>query len=192
MVLSCIADGWDWPARYAAIVFDEKVSPRVDSMPNLHGLLGSVPLAEAAASFVVVAVSWTAFRRTSFREAFVLCLIGGLLISRHSYVADCLILGPGLLVVVGGRGPMLLRFAAMLLQWPTLYLLLLSGGTHAQFTKVFWPCFGAARWRTPAGCWEEDAACRDPTSETLKRCRKDAGSLRRWRSRKTRLPSQKD
>ena len=135
--LSFIAGGMSWPLHYSQVVFDGEVSPRSDSMPNLHGLLSDFPVAEWGVSAAIFLLSCAVFRRASLQDGLAICLLGGLLISRHSYVADCLLLLPVSLVFVAGDRPAGLRFAAMLLLWPPIYLMLLSGGGLAQFAQVF-------------------------------------------------------
>lgn len=137
IALSFVAGGLDWPLRYTRVVFAQSVSPRFESMPNLHGLLAGAPIAEWTLSVAVLLLSCVTFRRASFQDGFAICLLGGLLISRHAYVADCLLLLPVSLVFVTGDRPAGLRFAAMLLLWPPLYLMLLAGGGLAQFAQVF-------------------------------------------------------
>jgi len=95
--VSFAVGGWSWPASYLAQFRSPEISPFETQMPNLHGLfvgLEGVGYLEAAAA---IAVCWACWKATKVQEpayGFAVVLLGELLISRHAYMSDCVILLP--------------------------------------------------------------------------------------------------
>ena len=129
-VLACVAasfalQGPDWIHRYIHLILSPVESPDQVFMLNLHGLcyLFGLPLAvELALSGVVAAVVWTVCRRAP-ENAWMATLAGGLLVSRHAYTQDCLILLPSLVLMLRAHEKALpLRGLAGVLLLPVLYM----------------------------------------------------------------------
>jgi hypothetical protein len=74
-------------------------------MPNLHGLLSGLPHAlylEGFAGLAVLVAAWAPLRQAPFPAGLALTLLGGLLLSFHSYLMDAAILLPATLIVLAG------------------------------------------------------------------------------------------
>lgn len=97
LTLSFAAGGFSWPADYLALLRDPALHPSPSIMPNLHGLaLGNFAV-ELSTSLVVLAVFLAVARREPLWPAVLaLALIGGLLLSRHAYIQDAVLLLPAL------------------------------------------------------------------------------------------------
>ena len=128
-VLACIAasfalQGPDWIHRYVHLIISPVESPDQAFMLNLHGLCYTfgLPLAvELAMSGVVAWLVWMVCRNAP-ENAWVATLAGGLLVSRHAYTQDCLILLPSLvLMLCAQKTAMPLRALAGILLVPVLY-----------------------------------------------------------------------
>jgi hypothetical protein len=94
-------------------------------MPNLHGLCSTFGLPLGVELPMCAAVAWLVWRachRTP-ENAWVAMLAGCLLVSRHAYTQDCLILLPSLVVVLYARETALApRALAGILLLPILYM----------------------------------------------------------------------
>ena len=129
-VLACVVasfalQGPDWIRRYTHLVLSPVESPDQAFMLNLHGLCYSfgLPLGvELAACAAVAWVVWRACLRAP-DNAWVATLTGSLLVSRHAYTQDCLILLPSLVVMLLAEDKALpLRALAGVLLLPVLYM----------------------------------------------------------------------
>jgi Glycosyltransferase family 87 len=139
LAVSFAVEGWRWPFDYFAVLTDGRVHPSADSMPNLHGLFAGLPhgvYLEALASAAVVAAAWLTLRTVSFPSGFALTLLGGLLLSFHSYLMDAAILLPALLIVVAGTTRRSLKIAGTLLLSPPAALLLVSHPPWSYLTQA--------------------------------------------------------
>jgi hypothetical protein len=132
--LSFAVAGPAWPAAYYHVLTDPKIHPGLTQMPNLHGLLGrwGWPAAiewglVAAVAAVVAFIAW----RSSFEYALAAALAGGLLVSYHSYLADCTLLLPAGLIVLAETAYSPLRLTALLVLTPPASLLLLLNSPRA-------------------------------------------------------------
>jgi hypothetical protein len=105
---ACFAvDGRDWPRRYASLVLNPVLGPGAESMPNLHGLalwftsagFTSATAVETVLTVPVVAAAMWVIVRARFPLAFGAALLGGLLISRHAYTADCAVVVPAVIAI---------------------------------------------------------------------------------------------
>lgn len=99
--ISFAAGGRDWPRQYAAGLGQKALHPRTEIMPNLHGTFELWPHAgawELAAGLLVAATVITLIWRADFGRGLAGVLIGGLLVSHHAYLQDCVLLLPALLI----------------------------------------------------------------------------------------------
>jgi hypothetical protein len=128
-MLSFWAEGnWIMPWMRMA-TSTEANSSHVDMMPNLHGLAhwaGASSIWEIPGTLIIVVVAYHAAGAPS-RLAILTTLISSLLISRHAYLADCLVLLPFL---VGALSEIEWASGRLLALWilsPIPYLLALLG-----------------------------------------------------------------
>ena len=139
LALTFAVEGWSWPLEYAGVLTDGRVHPGADSMPNLHGLFAAAPhgrYLEAATAGAVVASAWVMLRKVSFPSAFGLTLLGGLLLSYHSYLMDAALLLPALLIVLSTTRRFWLKAAGALLLSPPAALLLVSHPPWSYVTQA--------------------------------------------------------
>ncbi len=125
---SFVVGGWDWPLRFLRALADQRIHPGVGIMPNLHALTVHWPAAkwlEWPLAAVVCLSCWRIVRRAPFQYALSGVLAGGLLISYHAYLADCVFLLPAALTVHAGTEVRWLRMIALFLLTPVPYFLLL-------------------------------------------------------------------
>lgn len=96
LALSLAGNGWDVVARYFALLRNPVLHPSADIMPNLHGLTlavgGGVAAEIAAGVLVAIVVAWLGWRADGYEESFAYAILGGILISTHSYMQDCVLL----------------------------------------------------------------------------------------------------
>jgi Glycosyltransferase family 87 len=137
--VSFAVEGWRWPLEYFGVLTDGRVHPGPDTMPNLHGLFAALPhgaYLEIAAALAVVAAAWVTLRAVAFPSGFALTLLGGLLLSFHSYMMDAAILLPALLIVMAGTTRRSLKIAGALLLSPPAALLLVSHPPWSYLTQA--------------------------------------------------------
>jgi len=128
-MLSFWAEG-NWVMPWIRVATStEANSSHVDMMPNLHGLAhwaDASSMWEIPGTLIIVVVALLAARAPS-RLAILTALTSGLLISRHAYLADCLVLVPFL---VGALAEIEWASGRLLALWilsPIPYLLALLG-----------------------------------------------------------------
>lgn len=133
--LCFFAAGPRWPVQYLRLLSDKTINPEAELMPNLHGLFAGVPFStaiELAASVAVAACVWYIARRSDLPVALATALIGGILVSHHTFAADLVLLIPAtsiLLSQMPQRTIRLLCFSLLLPVWfflPTGHVLLVS------------------------------------------------------------------
>lgn len=125
LALSFLAGGSNWPAEYFHTLTDGRVHPSITHMPNLHGLFSDPPL-EMALSLVILGAAWWAMQRTNFLLGLAVALTGGILLSYHAFLADCVLLTPVVLILFAQTHVAWLRLLGVLLVSPLLSLMLLS------------------------------------------------------------------
>jgi hypothetical protein len=132
-VVSFMAEGPDWPLRYLALLRNPVIHPMVEGMPNLHGLMrsfgsGAETLATVAASVVLAALvlrlAWR--ERSHWQAGFAYALLGGLLVSWHSYMHDAVLLLPVLAILQKGSVPAAVRVPLAITFLPLTFLMLLA------------------------------------------------------------------
>jgi len=98
MTLSFIAQGPGWPLEYLPMLSNPELHPGPEHMPNLRGtwfaLTGgeSKPALAAMGAMVTLGIAWLARGIRSYPVMFALALVGGILVSYHNYLQDCLVL----------------------------------------------------------------------------------------------------
>jgi hypothetical protein len=82
-------------------------------------------------------------RRTDFLGGMALALVSGLLVTPHAYAPDCLLLIPAGLTALSRGGSKILAGMTMVVLWPPVYLVLLSGSAwHALMPAALLTYFG--------------------------------------------------
>jgi len=139
LAVTFAVEGCWWPLDYFRVLTDGRVHPGPDSMPNLHGLFAGLPhglYLEAFAAVAVLLAAWVSLREASFPSALALTLLGGLLLSFHSYLMDAAVLLPALLIVVAGTTRRWMKIAGTLLLSPPAALLLVSHPPWSYVTQA--------------------------------------------------------
>ncbi len=126
LAISTIVAGPAWPMRYLAVLENPVMNPDLDRMPTIQGILLGSPLAVPAAVVVLGLFLFAIARLRNFEDSFGLALAGGLLLSMHSYIYDCVILLPALVAAIRGNSAAA-RGIALFLMTPITYFLLLLG-----------------------------------------------------------------
>lgn len=159
LALSFLAAGASWPLRYWAMLMDPLTEHGLDHMANLHALFSAIPFGvglEAAVALLIAATVFLAARRTAdFEGPLALALAGSLLVSPHTYLADCALLLPALMFAAGrvaAGGPRRISSTALAtpVPWYLLQLLLpLPAITRALMVGLVYELGGnlGVRWR---------------------------------------------
>jgi Glycosyltransferase family 87 len=128
LMAACFAlEGWGWPAQYWGLVFT--LSPALFRMPNVHGIASWFPWplpVEITLFVLVAALLWMVCRRTSdLGVAGAAATAAGLVLARHGYANDCILLLPMLVFTVQRHAvPQWLKLWALYLLTPATALLL--------------------------------------------------------------------
>ena len=129
LAVSFLVAGASWPSRYWAGLADPGVQQAVSRMPNLYAQLRLIPFGlalQVVATILIAATVFLAARRTSeFAGPLALALAGSLLVSPHTYLADCALLLPALMIATaGGAAGSLRRIPGVALATPIPWFLL--------------------------------------------------------------------
>ena len=130
VAISFAAEGRGWPAgllRQLSAISDFSPSPW--KMPNLAGITHWMPYGgglEAGLALLALAAVWVVSRRSALTVGATVAVLAGLLVSRHAYVYDAVLLLPACALGLRLPGPKALRFAALLLSVPIPYVLLIE------------------------------------------------------------------
>lgn len=122
--ISGVLAGWDWPLQFVRTISQQTINPHPWQMQNLRGLLYQAPHAgilELLLAGLVVAIVCSIARRGTLDHAWCAMLVGGLLISHHSYLPDDAILIPAALSLAMTSRTGWLKFLAALPLIPVLY-----------------------------------------------------------------------
>jgi hypothetical protein len=124
-------EGPAWPLRYMATLTDPHFSPAAARMANLRGIAWWLPwpgAVEIVLAVAVVCLLWAYFRRTPHLGlAGAAASAGGLLLARHGYNYDFVLLIPLLVLTVQRPAvPLWLKAWAFLLLSPVATLLVVS------------------------------------------------------------------
>jgi hypothetical protein len=102
---SFLAGGQDWVMKYVHLLRNPAVSPGPNRMPNLHGLVASLPHSGIIEAVLVALVSVFVLVTSSRRpeKGVAIALLGSFLVSFHAYSADVAVIVPQLLAVFQAR-----------------------------------------------------------------------------------------
>ena len=140
--VSTFVAGWSWPVEMWKAMQNPAFSPSPGLMPNLHGAFQEMPWGSAielTLSLTAVAAAWILARRADFLPSFAGLLIGGILLARHSYAADLLIVLPACLAAVALTKSAALRLLAVALLVPPSALAVQFGAPYSlAYTLALW------------------------------------------------------
>ena len=133
---SFVAGGPHWFQAYAVLLRNPALHPASCNMPNLHGVLSAFSISssptEAWLSLAVAGmVAYIAQKTPDVELALAFALVGGLLISLHAYVQDCVILLLVFVVLCSKPVSRAEKAMAALAVLPPVYLLLLLGKPYS-------------------------------------------------------------
>ena len=100
VAVSFAVAGARWPIQYLNVISSSAIAPHEETMPNLHRLLLGVPhraVFEVMLSLAVACLVWFIIRNSNFEYGMAAILVGGVLVSYHAYLDDCVLLIPALL-----------------------------------------------------------------------------------------------
>jgi hypothetical protein len=127
--------GWRWPLEYARFLSNPALHPTPYVPPNIAGIAGNLVSVEIVLILAVAAcTAYLCLRATSFPAAFTLCILGGLLVARHSYIQDyaLLLLIP---LFVQPQSSFVQQLSIIMLT-PFPYFLLMADGPVGRVTPV--------------------------------------------------------
>jgi len=123
--LSFVAAGPTWPIEYIETLTQSRISPSLQLMPNIHGLVGNMPCAiwlEVGFALAVLGACWWVFRRATFEISVALSIVAGFLISYHSYGHDGAILIPAALIFLARMESLAVKAASLALLFPLTWM----------------------------------------------------------------------
>jgi hypothetical protein len=129
LAVSFLAEGPDWLKHLIQLSRLPEFDPMPWRMPNLAGLVSGLPSAlalELALAVAALFAVWRICRRAPLEIGMMAALTGGLAVSHHSQLYDCVLLLPALFSVLALRSPDTLRLWALALLVPVPYLFLLD------------------------------------------------------------------
>ncbi len=127
--LSFLAGGANWPARYLALLRNPITNPWAQSMPNMHGLASLLPWSSAGeivGTILVAALTWLTIRNSGFEYGLAAVLAGGILTAPHTYLSDCAMTIPALLIAAPGSRD-LQRFVSLFALSPLACIWVIAG-----------------------------------------------------------------
>jgi hypothetical protein len=136
MGISFAVAGFDWPVRMAQIIKTSTIDKQY-LLPNIRGILQSVTnslLPEVILGIIVAAVVFRLVSRSGFEYGMCAALVGGLLVSHHAGIYDCVLLIP-VLLILGGNGETKSATWCFALLSPAPYALLSFGGVPGLLAK---------------------------------------------------------
>lgn len=141
LAVSFLIAGASWPLEYWAALRLPCSQIGLDHMANLHALFAQIPFGltlEAAMALAIAAAVFVAARHTDgFEGPLALALVGGLLVSPHTYLADCALLLPALTMAAdGGTAGGRARVSATALATPVPWFLLQLPWPLPAITRV--------------------------------------------------------
>jgi hypothetical protein len=125
--------------RLLALLRNPLNHPAPEIMPNLRGFVyaftgENLGLVLVLSAFVAAVTSFLARKAESFEAAFGYCLLGGLLVSFHAYMQDCLVLLFAFVLLPAGPEFKLVRKIWAIMLSPVPYVMLYLG---PPFSPVF-------------------------------------------------------
>jgi len=129
LAISFAAEGREWPTRLLQLSAISDFSPSPWKMPNLAGITHWLPyggVVEAVLALLALVAVWIISRRSPLTIGATVAVTGGLLASHHAYVYDAVLLLPACALAVRLPVPKAVRYGALLLCVPMLYVLLIQ------------------------------------------------------------------
>lgn len=114
LMVSFLTNGWDWPKRMIATLADDTVHPGLYRMPVLHVFTigyGIPPWFEWTLIALVAACVWYLATRVNVTLAITLSIACGILVVRHAYISDCMLMFPFAMALWDSEKSMVLRAA---------------------------------------------------------------------------------
>ena len=128
-LLSFVAGGPSWPVRYYRLLANPANNPYAGIMPNLHSLFfGSAQglWFEVIGSVVVAALVWSAVCKADLLSGLAIAVAGGVMVAPHDYMADCVLLLPLLVMLIGRCQSAWIHAPSLCLLTPVPYLALMA------------------------------------------------------------------
>jgi hypothetical protein len=166
LVLSFLADGFNWPLRYLGALSNPELHPGSANMPNLHGLLANINVESlgvelALAGLVLSLIALTSTRSDDYETCFAIALAGSLLISHHAYIQDCsMLLLPFAVFSSRGDAPLLRGLSALTVLAPVPLIIIIDPPLRAFAAVVIALLVLAAA--TPLNAWRMSRIARVP------------------------------
>lgn len=112
-------------------------SPYPDIMPNLRSITGdNHQLFVAGAVLCIVLTTWLMRRAPDYEASLGWALVGGLLVSFHAYLHDCLLLLLAYSLIYQQHGPWYLKAIFRVLALPFVYVALLLGAPFSSGVAI--------------------------------------------------------
>lgn len=133
LVLSAVADGFDWPKRFLGVVGNPELHPGPDHMITFRNLAWFLtgaenrPLEFALSAVVVGAFVYAALRIRDFQVVFGLALVTGMVVCHHAYSQDLMMLLLVVALFATSTASRWLRGLAMATALPPAVFLLFHG-----------------------------------------------------------------
>jgi hypothetical protein len=126
-----VIGGWQPLLDYYKVLRDPWIHYSAEHMPNLHGvssILGGGWLLEGALiAALLVGFVWISNSTDSFELVLALSLVGGLLVSYHSGIADDIVLYPALVLILSATSDHKIRALAALMLTPIPFVMVMVG-----------------------------------------------------------------
>jgi hypothetical protein len=139
LALSFVGTGWDWPRRYLRMLQEPGLAPDVSHAPSFYANFQAVrfgTVVEIAAVILLAAVVFRVGRiDSSFERPVALALGASILVSLHSWMADCTLLLPALMLASEAAAPYI-RFSGLVLATPMPWLMLQLPAPLPTFTRI--------------------------------------------------------
>ena len=128
--ISFAVAGSRWPIDFVESAVNPEFSPKTLGMTNLHGVMMNLPggwALEIVVALAIAAAVWIICRRKSFEYGLAATLIGGYVLSIHSYLPDLAITLPAVLILITLSKRKSVRTVAFILAMPPLHMLFFLG-----------------------------------------------------------------
>jgi len=139
LALSFATAGSDWPSRYLALLRNPQFAAELTNAPSFYANFQAMRFGSqfeiAAIILLAVIVFRISLNDRSFERPVALAIVCGILVSLHSWLADCTLLLPTL-IATGGDENRFTRFASLLLLTPMPWLLLQSSAPLPTITRI--------------------------------------------------------
>ncbi len=126
---STLVAGFGWPKEYYNIIRSSYMSLGMGTMPNIYSIFQNTGLEAYAAALTLALILYGIVKHPDFEISYGFAALGGILLTSHSYVYDCLLLLPILLFAFKhGRRPTTYVSLFLFSSIPYIFQLLRYGG----------------------------------------------------------------